>query len=578
MFMGIQSPVSWDLISYAVEDFRDAGDTDSQVISKALRQVEADAAPGAVLEFESGRQYTYDSTSSLGYINDLEIDLNGALLKRADSAVTVATLAAALSTASGVTMTLNSVPSNWEIGDNVAAVLGTTNATLSNVCRITAIDRGANSVTLNAVLAGISGVTELPIGTVIAKSYSCFAGRPSSADSLTLLTPGANKRVRIYGGTIDGNKNNQVSNSWRFSSEIVLHSEGGAIFDNKFINTTAECIVGHGVNVFRNIFLDLSGSALHTSVNDLLVSVATPTFFTHNVVRRTNLAGQTASGHAEGAITFSWGPGHTVIAQNLFDGGSEAVFGNFGASNTANPSMLLIVTGNICKNYTKIFASVNANTYGVNVTANDFHNCGDNTALSTTLGAPANVVASNAISGNTVLPNQSLIAASRIGPTQVEIEGGTGPGRTLSAANVLWVRPSNAAGIVDSQHYEASVVIESANNALLQFVSLATKYAGLQFHIAGAANAVGYMVLDNSANAVLVGVNRSGGAVLLKTNNFQDHLTLKSDGGSVFNRRLPVVFGAESTDGSWRIDPSGTDLLIQRRVSGAWVTKLTVTG
>jgi len=35
-------------------------------------------------------------------------------------------------------------------------------------------------------------------------------------------------------------------------------------------------------------------------------------------------------------------------------------------------------------------------------------------------------------------------------------------------------------------------------------------------------------------------------------------------------------FGDSGTDGSWRITRSGNDLVIQRRVSGSWVTKSTI--
>lgn len=39
-----------------------------------------------------------------------------------------------------------------------------------------------------------------------------------------------------------------------------------------------------------------------------------------------------------------------------------------------------------------------------------------------------------------------------------------------------------------------------------------------------------------------------------------------------------IYFGAPKTNGSWRIIVSGSDLLIQRLISGAWTTKSTITG
>jgi len=478
------------------------------------------------------------------------------------------------------TMVLANVPANWNVGDLVAAVTGNTDALASNVRRITAINRGTNTVTLNFQLDKV-GVTTWPAGTAIVKSYNCFVGRPSLADSNSLLDAGANKRVRIHGGTIDGNEAQQVSNSWRIGSEIILHSEGGAIYDVKFQNTAAECIVGHGILARGNTFVDLGGSALHTSVNDFLVAIATPTIFTGNVVRRTNLKGQAASGHAEGAITFSWGPGHLIISNNLFDGGSEALLGNFGVSTGANPSRLLIVTGNICKGYSSIFASVNGSTYGVTLSGNDFHDCGDNTILTNTLYNRLNRISGNSISGNTVLPEQAQLVAQRFGPVVVETIGGAGPAIATNALNRLWIKQSGS-GVPAANLADSNVVLEAGDNNILTFagVPTAAKFQGIQWRVAGSANpVVGYLIHVYSENTLKMGVNISGGHTMLKSGNFADHLKLDGTGDTVFiNRNRAIYIGDQTTDGSWHIDASGTDLIFRRRVAGSWVPKLTVTG
>jgi len=401
----------------AVERFRNPGDSDSVTINKALGAINTAALVGAKLVFESGRIYTIDGQASLGYINDLDIDLNGALLFRAPASDVSTTLSAqAISTDS--TITLESIPGNWLVGDTVVVLLGSTDQEASQVRRITEINHLTKTVTLHAaILATIGGTETFPIGSAVIKSFSFFAGRPSLAESLATLTPGANKRVRIHGGTFDGNQANQVTNSWRVNNTILLHSEGGQIYDNTFQNMSSENIVGHGVTVYGNVFVDLQGSAMHLSVNDYLSAVATPTIFTANTVRRTNLAGDTANGHAEGAITFSWGPGNTIITNNLFDGGGESVVGAFGTSGGANGSRLLVISGNVCKGYRSVFFSAHSVTYGVVVEGNAFHDCGDNTSLSTTLLPPANQIRGNAISGNTVLPQTFADSVGVIVPT-----------------------------------------------------------------------------------------------------------------------------------------------------------------
>lgn len=40
---------------------------------------------------------------------------------------------------------------------------------------------------------------------------------------------------------------------------------------------------------------------------------------------------------------------------------------------------------------------------------------------------------------------------------------------------------------------------------------------------------------------------------------------------------LPLYLGPRATDGTWRLALDGTSLVIQRRESGAWVTKSTIT-
>lgn len=48
---------------------------------------------------------------------------------------------------------------------------------------------------------------------------------------------------------------------------------------------------------------------------------------------------------------------------------------------------------------------------------------------------------------------------------------------------------------------------------------------------------------------------------------------LRSSGSGGRDTSLPVYFGEEDTDGSWRIIVDGTDLIVEKRESGTWNAK-----
>ena len=563
---------------YFVEEFRASGDTDSQVVNKALRAIELAALPGAVLRFEAGRTYVYDSSHSLGLINDLDIDLNGSLLKRAAASVNTALLTAELSTAvpAGLTLYVDQIPQSWAVGDLVAAVVGLSNTEVSTPRRITAIDAALKKITLNYALDGYTGVNPYPIGTTIVKSWSCFVGRPSATDSSSLLPEGANKRIRIHGGTIDGNRAEQVNRSWRYTTEIMLHSEGGAIYDCTFKETAGECLVGHGYIVRDNVFVDLGGSAMHTSVHDNTMAVATPLVFTGNTVRRTNLYTQAVNGHSEGAFTFSWGAGHAIISNNLFDGGSEYVLGGFGPSSGANADRLLIFSGNICKGYKGIFHSLNASTYGVIVTGNDFHDCGDNRTILASLKAPDNRISDNSASGDTLLA-ENVPLPTQLNPVEI-LPAGNIPS-VLGVGNMLRVRRT-LSGVSSASHDNATFIVEHSNTNIFAMSCGGAGYSGVIFYAAGQTGfGSASLSYTPSTSKLAIGTNTAGATVGIITGSNLPAMRFLSDGSAVFDQRSKAVcIGDPATDGSWAIDASGTDLIFKRRVAGAWVTKSTVTG
>jgi hypothetical protein len=49
-------------------------------------------------------------------------------------------------------------------------------------------------------------------------------------------------------------------------------------------------------------------------------------------------------------------------------------------------------------------------------------------------------------------------------------------------------------------------------------------------------------------------------------------------GDIVLGSTKSVYIGDKNTDGSWKFVVSGDNLLIQKRVSDAWITKQTITG
>jgi len=77
-------------------------------------------------------------------------------------------------------------------------------------------------------------------------------------------------------------------------------------------------------------------------------------------------------------------------------------------------------------------------------------------------------------------------------------------------------------------------------------------------------SAVGSTLSYNVYSAGATSKNKFEGKVIVDGN-------IDASSTSIF------YFGDETTDGSWRIERNGTDLLFQRRESGSWITKSTIT-
>lgn len=376
-----------------VESFRTPGLSDSNTIRTALDYIRsALGGKSATLLFESSRTYTIDSTASLSGLERVTLELNNCVLKRAAASTTRTTLAADSGTGQRF-LTMASIPANWGVGDKLSAYSSAADANTSkNDCTILSINQITKVVELDIGLGVFGGFTStIPAGTKVAKNYKMFSGGDSYTAGQIVNS------VRITGGTFDGNVAQQENNSWYFGGEIQISGRNCSIDYCSFVNSSNECIVGHGVRVSNNEFLGLYGSCLHTSQHDNTLAIAGGSFFTDNRIKSVCLAGQAASGHSEGAVTFSWGAGNLIVANNNVDSCSEAFLGAFGPANEAeNPDKILTVTGNIVKNCRGVMASATTPIVGVILTNNSFFNCGESAAvLHAICNDPLNQVSGN---------------------------------------------------------------------------------------------------------------------------------------------------------------------------------------
>jgi len=385
----------------SVESFRTTGLSDSNTIRAALDYIESNlVGKMTILVFEASREYVYDRTAELRTINNLIIDLNGATLKRAPATATKTTLAQDTGTGQS-TLYLTSIPDNWEVGDYLSAYVDNTDSGVSkNTCRITSIVRAENRVGISIGFGNFGGYTSIiPAGTTVAKKFQAFAGRPSTTEGGIPTTPGVNANVHIINGVIDGNRANQENNSWFFNTEIALHGRASSISGIKFGNTAGECIVGHGIRVANNEFAGLSGSAFHLSRHDDTNLQGSASWFVNNFVNGVCQATQAVGGHTEGAITFSWGAGRLIITGNELWNGAESVLGSF-ASNDTNPDKWLVFSGNICRNFNRLFFDL-VSPEGVVVTDNILVDCESSTfQMDVLLAGKSNIVGGNSCIGN----------------------------------------------------------------------------------------------------------------------------------------------------------------------------------
>lgn len=580
--VSVQEAVDWTGIF--VEEFRESGDSDSDVIIKALTYISNLPYTGTKLIFERGREYVYDNTHYLYEINKLHIDLNGATLKRADAADMTTTTVNVETVSGNITYEVVDA-SKFKVDDYVTAFTDNTDANTNRDAR-RVVGVNGNTITLSAPFFFSPSKTTLPIGTTIAKVFSAFSGRPSLNDSTTPLTQGINERIFITNGTIDGNSENQINNSWRYITEILLHSKKGLISKIDFKNTAGECIVGHGINVQKNTFTDMSGSCFHTSMNDAELGNSSSSWFSDNFCKNLNLAGNAVNGHSEGVVTFSWGAGRLFVVNNFMQDGNESFLGHFTASTGANADKNLIVQGNICLNFNSVIYGIDSPAEGIVITDNIFHNCGNNTTLWKSLITNNAVqIHSNILSGTTTGFQTTKTDALRVDAGNVNRDfSGVGEPQTYIT------KGSGSSATPNLENFNVEV-IDSDSTALRAII--ADGLAGT-IHYKASGNVFGsaFSTFDPSINTLNVGTNEATGTVSIKAGIFVEKIKATANEvvisgesttdrvyvnqyGVSLNNFEALIFGNNFTNGSWRFVFSGSDLLLQRREVGVWVTKQT---
>lgn len=527
-----------------VESFRTPGLSDSNTIRSALDYIESNrVGKTTVLVFEASREYVYDRTAELRTINNLLINLNGATLRRAPATATRAFLAQDTGTGQS-SIYVDAIPENWEVGDYLAAYSGPSDAqTSKNVCRITNIIRAENRVTLSGGFGSFGGYTTLiPAGTTVAKKYGAFVGRPSSTEAGIPTPGGVNYNVHIVGpGIIDGNSAQQENNSWYFNNEIVLHGRSSSVVGISFERIAGECIVGHGLRVENNSFRQLQGSAFHTSMHDDSWSNSSASWFVGNFVDGVCLATQAVGGHAEGAVTFSWGAGRLIITGNEFANGAESVMGSFQPEAT-NTDRWLIFSNNICRSFNRLFNALGDGVEGVVVTDNILIDCESASfQMAKLLDGVTNIVGGN-----------SCIGTSRVLGAHRATNAAYGAvGRTISQLALL--AGNEVGGFNLDRISENRAALTDPSNALMALCTGDAGRAGFGFYTPSGMTAGDFFVQwKPSAKTLELLGNVSGGLARVAVKNAM----LNLDYSQIYEDNAAARAGGLS-EGDVYVTPSG---------------------
>ncbi|MEP7229611.1 MAG: hypothetical protein ABI691_05135 [Ginsengibacter sp.] len=170
--------------------------------------------------------------------------------------------------------------------------------------------------------ATFGGGTNYPAGSSLFKNINLF----------WVVSPTSFPEVgcRFINLTFDGNReNNKGSYSWNFNTAILAVNNGYTYYKGcKFLNSPNESIAGHNADIENCTFLNLNGSAFHTSLDKQIATEdQIHSYVLNNSFENTNQISNLINGHSEGAITHSNSGGYYTATGNTFKNVGEAVLG-----------------------------------------------------------------------------------------------------------------------------------------------------------------------------------------------------------------------------------------------------------
>lgn len=391
------------------------------------------AGNGGKVACEPNYVYELQGRPYIDSLQHLTIDGRGSTWKRCPSSKSVTTLTAAYS--GGYTLQVAAIPESWEVGDILVLATGVDNDHTSGRTRITNISGTTVSIQyiISAQATG-APVFNAPIGANVLEDFFLLAGRPSATEGVYGVQ-GANRGTVIENITFDGNRaNNTVCLSWPVNSAYLLNGVGSEIRHCYFVNHPNEIGGGFGLNIHHNVFEMNNGSVFHISGNDATINHTIYNFFNNNIVRNVNLVSRDTSGHNEGAISFSWNGGNTVIQSNYFENGNhQALCGTLTGSGTANDREDFVFSNNTCRNFPAgIIYALDGSSEGAIISDNILQDCGTNDY--TPYGANKLKVCGNLLKGSTTLVVPSAIGCQ----TQGDILGSGTTDQVLRWNGTTW--------------------------------------------------------------------------------------------------------------------------------------------
>ena len=566
--VSLQDAADWYGV-YLSEFIEPTDQTLSPAINRAISYCNNLPYLGTRIVFPRGDEtnYKYDDNHYLDTLSHCHFDLNGCTLTRRNASSFSSLTTTIIPSGTDLTSRTFTVEdaSKFKVGDYVYCIKARDLAgTSSDPREITSIS-GNEIVVAGAFFFGGTGTgydSDTPVGTTICKKVFLLES-PSSFLGLI------NDKIFVSNGTVDGNSANQPSNAWVFNTELLFNSNSGLITNVTFKNIAAECIVGHGVNVTKNQFFDLQGSAFHTSANDNALSIIGGSSFTYNQCERTNLATQAVSGHAEGMITFSWGAGRLVVHGNICKDGVEGFMGAFGSPEESNPDRMLVVTSNIVENFGSSFYYLAPDAEGVIFANNCLRNTPTKVAVNEVIKSNRNVkFYGNADTDNTTGKMIQLVSGDTANI-------GTGD---VNTGNQLLVVSSDG-DISSTPNPTGAQNVVSGTDALSALRCSSTAFHRI-YTDGGAAAGTVLFGWDESISTAVLATNKAGADLDIHTSSYEKAMNVSGDGVAFtqMSSGKATYYGDRNTDGSWRVIIISGDLVHQKRVGGSWVTKQTISG